>query len=69
MGDVIVEVEHAPVASLGDLEGALSQVSKLPRFLITTKRGEETRYLLVKPSGGADEGPALQDAGEVALPR
>jgi len=54
IGDVIVEVERAPVANLEDFEAALSAAADLPRFLIKARRGEETRYLLVKPSAPGD---------------
>ncbi len=69
VGDVIIEVEHEPVASLDDLQGALGKVASLPRFLIKARRGEETRYLLLKPDGAGNEASRDEEAGEVALPR
>jgi S1-C subfamily serine protease len=69
VGDVIIEVEHEPVATLDDLENALVKVASLPRFLVKARRGEETRYLLVKPDDASDEAPVDAEADEVGLPR
>jgi hypothetical protein len=44
-------------------------VASLPRFLVKARRGEETRYLLVKPDDASDEAPVDAEADEVGLPR
>jgi S1-C subfamily serine protease len=52
-GDVIRRVEDHDVANLEALRAALATAEKLPRFLITAERGEETRLVLLRP-GAAD---------------
>jgi serine protease Do len=52
-GDVIRRVEDHDVANLEALRAALAPAEKLPRFLITAERGEETRLVLLRP-GAAD---------------
>jgi S1-C subfamily serine protease len=65
VGDVVVRIEDVPVADLDDFRRAIARVSELPRFLVTARRGEERKFLLVKPGAdGADE-ELETDAGEI----
>jgi serine protease Do len=47
-GDVIERVEERDVESLDDFRNAMSSVENLTTFLVTTRRGEETKFLLLK---------------------
>jgi serine protease Do len=52
VGDVIVRVEGTEVAGVGDLQKAISHVdAQQTRFLVQARRGEELKYLLIKPRG------------------
>jgi S1-C subfamily serine protease len=73
VGDVIERVESHPVEDLDDLREAMAEAERKPRFLVVARRGEETKFLLLKwgPHAAPDEpeepsGPA--DAGPAALP-
>ena len=69
VGDVVVQIEEAEIASLDDFRSALDAVAERRRFLIRARRGDELKFLLIKPGirgpGEADE----SDAGTVSLPR
>jgi S1-C subfamily serine protease len=67
IGDVIVQVEETPISNLDDFRRAMAAVSSAPRFLIQAKRGEETKFLLVRP--GARPGEAPPEAGETSQPQ
>jgi S1-C subfamily serine protease len=73
VGDVIERIEKRAVANLGDLRTAMQEAEERPRFLLVARRGEETKFLLVKwgPHREADEpdGEDAADAGPAALPR
>ncbi len=57
VGDVIVHVESQPVATLDDFRRALKAVSDASRFLIHARRGEETKFLLLKLRTGSAGAP------------
>jgi hypothetical protein len=48
VGDVVVRIEDVPVATLDDFSRAMTSASKAPRFLISARRGEETKFLLLR---------------------
>jgi len=72
VGDVIERIEARPVVDLGDLREAMQEAEHKPRFLVVARRGEETKFLLLKwgphtPDEPAEsDGPA--DADPAALP-
>jgi S1-C subfamily serine protease len=68
MGDVIVEIEGVPIANLRDFRREVGRAEQLDRFLIRARRGEETKFLLVKPGARATEEDEGDDAGEALLP-
>jgi len=64
VGDVVERIEGEDVKDLEGFRTAMQHVADKGRFLITTRRGEETKYLLVKrgvaepaPPGLAEEVP------------
>jgi serine protease Do len=68
-GDVVERVEGQGVADLDDFRAALAAVEGLERFLVTTRRAEETKFLLVRrgarpapPSEGEEPGEAAHDS-------
>jgi S1-C subfamily serine protease len=68
VGDVIVRIEDRDVADLDDFRREIARVSSAPRFLITARRGEETKFLLVKPGVRPVDEDGADEAGEVRLP-
>ena len=48
VSDVINRIEKYEVADLGDFRDAMERISDQSRFLITARRGDETKFLLVK---------------------
>ncbi|HEY5656943.1 MAG TPA: trypsin-like peptidase domain-containing protein, partial [Myxococcota bacterium] len=69
MGDVIVGIEKATVANLEDFSREIARAEQLERFLITAQRGEETKFLLIKPGVRASQEADGDDgAGEVDWP-
>ena len=66
-GDVIRRVEDRDVENLEALRTALAEAEKLPRFLITAERGEETRLVLVR-RGADDANGEPSDAAEASNP-
>jgi serine protease Do len=68
VGDVIVKIEDRSVANIEDFRREIDRVSTRNRFLLTTRRGEETKYLLVKPgsTSGDDEGEDVVPDDEVS---
>jgi serine protease Do len=66
-GDVIRRVEGREIGNLGDLHNALTEAEKLPRFLVTAERGEETRLVLVRRGArGKSHDEPNADAGETS---
>ena len=70
VGDVIVKIEDRDVADLEDFRREIAQVSDARRFLLTARRGPETKFLLVKPGARAvgEEQEATNDDAEVRFP-
>ena len=50
VGDVVVRVEEAEVADLDGFREALDSVEASERFLLLARRGDELKFLLVKPA-------------------
>jgi Do/DeqQ family serine protease len=63
VGDVIERVDRHEVADLEDFRRAMRGVEERTRFLLQTRRGEETKYLLVNRRARASE-PLDPDADE-----
>ena len=68
VGDVIVRIEDEAVDDLEDFRKQIERVTASPRFLLTTRRGKETKYLLVKPGARPVDEEPDEEAGEVQLP-
>lgn len=66
VGDVIVQVEDASVATLEEFRRAMAGVEGSPRFLIQARRGDETMFLLLKPGARPAESPpeATDETGD-----
>ena len=66
-GDVVERIEKHPVEDLADFRAAMAQAESRSSFLITARRGEETKFILVKrgarPATAEDE---KEEAGEAA---
>ncbi len=63
-GDVIRRIESHGVDDLEDFRKAIDRVAERSRFLIETRRGEETKYLLMKRGASPTPAPATDDPGE-----
>ncbi|HEX5067866.1 MAG TPA: trypsin-like peptidase domain-containing protein [Myxococcota bacterium] len=57
VGDVIVQVEQASVGTLDEFRNAMASVAGAPRFLIQARRGDETKFLLLRPGARPAESP------------
>jgi S1-C subfamily serine protease len=68
VGDVIVRIEDRDVKNLDDFRREIGRVADAPRFLITARRGEETKFLLVKSGVRPVDEDGGDAAGEVQLP-
>jgi serine protease Do len=55
-GDLIVEIEKDPIATLADFRKALGTKKNVP-FLVRALRGDDTRFVLVNPRAKADAAP------------
>jgi len=64
-GDVIVRVEAAEVSSLDDFRKAISGIETHRRFLLRARRGDELKFLLIKPREAVPDGEAT-DAADAA---
>ena len=66
-GDVVERIEKRPVEDLADFRAAMAEAEDRASFLITARRGEETKFILVKrgarPATAEDES---EEAGEAA---
>jgi serine protease Do len=66
-GDVIEQIEGEPVADLASFRRAMGRVAEKARFLITARRGEEMKFLLVKRGARErtppEDGDAAGEAG------
>ncbi len=69
VGDVIERIEDREVTDLDDFRRAMQDTAEKQRFLITARRGIETKFLLVK-RGVHEIAPSEpeDDAGEAVLP-
>jgi len=67
VGDVIVRIEEAPVQDLEDFRQAIDLAAKATRFLVTARRGEEMKFLLLKPGAKGSEEEIEEEPGEVDL--
>ena len=66
MGDVVVQVEDLPVSGLDDFRAALEQVEGARRFLLRARRGEELKFMLLKPGVRAPDDAPDGDADAIA---
>ena len=62
-GDMIVEVEKDPIATLDDFRRALGTKKGQP-FLVRALRGDDTRFLLVNPRAKAEPPPASSSSSQ-----
>jgi len=70
MGDVIVEIEGNAIADLSGFRREIVRAEQLDRFLVRARRGEETKFLLIKPGARAtEEEDEADDPGEIRLPK
>jgi S1-C subfamily serine protease len=61
VGDVIERLEEQRVTSLDDFQRGIESVAELERFLLTTRRGEERKFLLLHArTARASEGDAAE---------
>jgi serine protease Do len=60
-GDVVLRIGDAPVGDLAGFRRALEQVEGRERFLVTARRGDEVKFLLVKPRAAP---PAEREASD-----
>jgi serine protease Do len=70
VGDVVERIEAHAIGDLDDFRQAMERVASEQRFLITARRGEETRFLLVK-RGAREVSPPEPpgDAGQASHPK
>jgi serine protease Do len=66
-GDVIERVEKTKIRKLADFERAMREVEQRRIFLLTARRGDETKFLLVDRGATATAEEPVEDAGEAAL--
>jgi serine protease Do len=69
VGDVVERIENRRVGDLTDLREAMEEARHKPRFLVVARRGEETKFLLLKwgPQGGPGDAEPPKP-GPAALP-
>jgi S1-C subfamily serine protease len=60
-GDLIVEIEKSPIATLEDFRQALGAKKDHP-FLLRALRGDDTRFVLVNPRAKAESPPAASSS-------
>ncbi len=60
-GDLIVEIEKSPIATLDDFRRALGAKKDHP-FLLRALRGDDTRFVLVNPRAKAEPPPAASSS-------
>jgi S1-C subfamily serine protease len=71
-GDVIVRIEAAEVDSLDEFRSAIAGIDMKQPFLVRASRGDETKFLLIKPRGAepdAEPGDASNAASQVGPPK
>jgi serine protease Do len=62
VGDVVVRIEDTPISTLDDFRRAMTAVEKSPRFLISARRGDETKFLLLRSDSRPAPEPQPADA-------
>jgi S1-C subfamily serine protease len=70
VGDVVERIEGRDVTDLAQFREAMLDAERKPRFLVVARRGEETKYLLLKwaPQVPAADDGEPPDPGPAALP-
>ena len=66
MGDVVVQVEDVAVRNLDDFRSALGQIEEKRRFLLHARRGEELKFMLLKPGSRSPDDAPDADADAIA---
>ncbi len=64
-GDLIVEIEKEPIATLDDFRRALGAKRDRP-FLVRALRGDDTRFMLVNPRAKADSPPSSSSSSSTS---
>jgi len=62
-GDLIVEIEKDPIATLDDFRRALGSKRDRP-FLVRALRGDDTRFMLVNPRAKSESPPASSSSSQ-----
>ncbi len=57
-GDVIVRIEASDVANLPEFRGAIAAIDVKHRFLLQARRGDDLKFVLIKPRASAPGGDA-----------
>jgi S1-C subfamily serine protease len=72
VGDVVERVDQRDVADLASFRAAMDEAARKPRFLVVARRGDETKFLLLKwgPHAAPDDPPDADPgpAGPASLP-
>jgi S1-C subfamily serine protease len=70
VGDVIERIEGRRVGDLAEFREAMQEVARKPRFLVVARRGEETKFLLLKrgPEAAPEDAEKPDDAGKPGEP-
>jgi S1-C subfamily serine protease len=70
VGDVVERVDQREVADLAAFRTAMEEAARKPRFLVVARRGEETKFLLLKwgPHAAPDAPPEPGPTGPASLP-
>ena len=66
-GDVVERIDKTDVANLEDFERAMGEVEDRRMFLITARRGDETKFLLIDRGATAVTPQPSDETGEAAL--
>ena len=70
VGDVIERIDGKTVVDLAQFREAMAEAERKPRFLVVARRGEETKYLLLKwgPQDAPTDEEKPRGPGPAALP-
>ncbi len=68
MGDVIVQIENAEVSNLAEFRSAIASTDIKHRFLVQARRGDELKYVLIKPRAGPTDVEETPDAASQVSP-
>jgi serine protease Do len=66
IGDVIVRIEGTEVSSLDEFRSAIAGVDMKHRFLVQARRGDELRFVLIKPRTSEPRRQPASDAPDAA---